>query len=220
LKSKYQEINSSLRQTGASLTAEEVNVDPNLANIICMSTHLTFIVHHLSSLDSASFQLKFPYWEHLHGFWQMLPNFNPQTFSSDPGQQIGAEMEELIMTQDQAIDFGTTGVNEHGTGSHGILRDVHEAGIEVCKPFHVYPPPDSQIKTLRVVSWMPSWLDRLVQYQVLSFQHLLYHQLPVPPPQVPSTKGSMMLQLRTCAMLTYSLTSSEVPQIGLGSPHI
>ena len=165
-------------------------MDPNLANIIGMSTHLTFIVHHLLSSE-ASFQSKFPYWERLHGFWQTLPNFNPQTFSSDPGQQIGAEMEELIMTQDQAVDFGTTGVNKPGTGSHGILGDVHEAGIEVREPFHVYPPPDSQIKTLRVASWMPSWLDRLVQYQVLLFQHLLYRRLPVPPPQVPSTKGSV-----------------------------
>jgi hypothetical protein len=32
--------------------------------------------------------------------------------------------------------------------------------------------------------------------------------------------GAGMLRLRTCAVLTYLLTSSEAPQIGLGSPHI
>ncbi|KAF8869849.1 hypothetical protein CPB84DRAFT_1855981 [Gymnopilus junonius] len=30
----------------------------------------------------------FPYWECLHGYWHTLPNFNPLTVTSDPGQDL------------------------------------------------------------------------------------------------------------------------------------
>lgn len=31
---------------------------------------------------------EFPYWERLHGYWRTLPNFNPHTVTSDPGQPL------------------------------------------------------------------------------------------------------------------------------------
>lgn len=30
----------------------------------------------------------FPYWDRLHGYWRTLPNFNPVTVTSSPGQDL------------------------------------------------------------------------------------------------------------------------------------
>ncbi|KAF8464983.1 hypothetical protein DFH94DRAFT_614722, partial [Russula ochroleuca] len=38
----------------------------------------------ISSLEKLS--VDFPYWKRLHGFWHTLPNFNPYTALSEPGQ--------------------------------------------------------------------------------------------------------------------------------------
>jgi hypothetical protein len=44
------------------------------------------------SRDSDACRMKFPYWERLHGFWRTLPNYNPLSISSDPGQAIDERM--------------------------------------------------------------------------------------------------------------------------------
>jgi hypothetical protein len=33
----------------------------------------------------------FKWWPRLHGFWRTLPNFNPYTVTSDPGQDLADE---------------------------------------------------------------------------------------------------------------------------------
>jgi len=38
----------------------------------------------------------FPYWECLHGYWRTLPNFNPLTVTSEPGQDLEASALELF----------------------------------------------------------------------------------------------------------------------------
>jgi hypothetical protein len=43
----------------------------------------------------------FPYWKYLHGFWRTLPNFNPYTASSEPGQDLAGEALALLQTKGQ-----------------------------------------------------------------------------------------------------------------------
>jgi hypothetical protein len=43
----------------------------------------------------------FPYWKRLHGFWRTLPNFNPYTASSEPGQDLAAEALALVQGRGQ-----------------------------------------------------------------------------------------------------------------------
>jgi hypothetical protein len=59
----------------------------------------------------------FPYWKRLHGFWRTLPNFNPHTASSEPGQDLAGEAMALIANrgassvarEDDDVDaFGAT----------------------------------------------------------------------------------------------------------------
>jgi hypothetical protein len=37
------------------------------------------------------------WWPRLHGFWRTLPNFNPYTVSSDPGQGLANEAHSVLM---------------------------------------------------------------------------------------------------------------------------
>jgi hypothetical protein len=46
----------------------------------------------------------FPYWKRLHGFWRTLPNFNPYTASSEPGQDLAAEALALLQRRGQNFD--------------------------------------------------------------------------------------------------------------------
>jgi hypothetical protein len=39
----------------------------------------------------------FKWWPRLHGYWRTLPNFNPYTVSSDPGQDLAGEAHSVLM---------------------------------------------------------------------------------------------------------------------------
>ena len=39
----------------------------------------------------------FKWWPRLHGYWRTLPNFNPYTVSSDPGQDLADEALSVLM---------------------------------------------------------------------------------------------------------------------------
>lgn len=39
----------------------------------------------------------FKWWPRLHGLWRTLPNFNPYTVSSDPGQDLAGEAFSVLM---------------------------------------------------------------------------------------------------------------------------
>ncbi|KAH9172101.1 hypothetical protein EDB89DRAFT_1851580, partial [Lactarius sanguifluus] len=73
LKHKYHKFTQELGRTGAGLMIEEIRKDSNLSNI-------------LDKLLTG-----FPIWECLHGFWCMLPSFNPHMVSSEPGQDLEGE---------------------------------------------------------------------------------------------------------------------------------
>jgi hypothetical protein len=40
---------------------------------------------------------KFPWWPRLHGYWRTLPNFNPYTVTSDPGQDLADEAHSVLL---------------------------------------------------------------------------------------------------------------------------
>jgi hypothetical protein len=39
----------------------------------------------------------FKWWPRLHGYWRTLPNFNPYTVSSDPGQDLADEALSVLL---------------------------------------------------------------------------------------------------------------------------
>ncbi|KAJ7887972.1 hypothetical protein B0H13DRAFT_2342151 [Mycena leptocephala] len=84
LRKRYRDINNELGQTGAGLKPEDVTPESEIANKI------------------AKIKVDFPYWEQLHGFWRTLPNFNPYTVSSEPGQDI-ADQALALITRDKAM---------------------------------------------------------------------------------------------------------------------
>ena len=49
---------------------------------------------------------EFPFWKRLHGFWWTLPNFNPYTASSEPGQDLAADALALIHGRGQENNTG------------------------------------------------------------------------------------------------------------------
>jgi hypothetical protein len=56
---------------------------------------------------------EFPYWKCLHGFWRTLPNFNPFTASSEPGQNLGADALAFIQTWGCGVDEDNTNLNSY-----------------------------------------------------------------------------------------------------------
>ncbi|KAG1826385.1 hypothetical protein DFJ58DRAFT_738457 [Suillus subalutaceus] len=67
-KRKYNEFNKSLKQTGAGLTYDELQKNPQTKTLID------------SQLD------KFPWWPDLHGWWRTNPAYNTVFSTADPGQ--------------------------------------------------------------------------------------------------------------------------------------
>ena len=62
----------------------------------------------------------FPHWKRLHGFWWTLPNFNPHTASSEPGQDLAADALFLIQHRGQDDDNNSGGNgNEDVFGADG-----------------------------------------------------------------------------------------------------
>ena len=46
--------------------------------------------------DKLKVDYKLLFWECLHGFWRMLPNFNPHVVSSEPSQDLEGKAQELF----------------------------------------------------------------------------------------------------------------------------
>jgi hypothetical protein len=62
------------------------------------------VVHVNCFFFSEQLEQEFPFWKHLHGFWRTLPNFNPYTASSEPGQDLVANVLALIQGRGQDDD--------------------------------------------------------------------------------------------------------------------
>ncbi|KAG2061613.1 hypothetical protein BDR06DRAFT_862306, partial [Suillus hirtellus] len=70
LRKKYNEFNKALKQSGAGMTYEDLQKDPEMKTLI----------------DSKL--KKFPWWPDLHGWWRTNPAFNTALSSADPGQNF------------------------------------------------------------------------------------------------------------------------------------
>ncbi|KAJ7469520.1 hypothetical protein FB451DRAFT_1176760 [Mycena latifolia] len=119
LRKRYGEINKELGQTGAGLRVEDVVPGSEIANKI------------------EKIRVDFPYWEQLHRFWRTLPNFNPFTVSSEPGQDIA----------DQALALLT---GDSVTGDSGPVGLFTPDGVE--RTPERTPEPDSQ----PISQWSPT----------------------------------------------------------------
>jgi hypothetical protein len=99
--------------------------------------HLLFTVAHAKNFFLEQLEQEFPFWKRLHGFWQTLPNFNPYTASSEPGQDLAADVLTLIWGrgQDNENDdeedeaFGTDdaqggAINDEGEDNTILLDEV------------------------------------------------------------------------------------------------
>ncbi|KAG2335471.1 hypothetical protein BDR05DRAFT_852721, partial [Suillus weaverae] len=87
LKRKYNEFNKSLKQTGAGLTYDELQKNPQTKTLIgesfsCMSVNCTFIYLFLADSQLS----KFPWWPDLHGWWRTNPAYSTVLSTADPGQ--------------------------------------------------------------------------------------------------------------------------------------
>ncbi|KAH9060698.1 hypothetical protein EDB87DRAFT_1561651, partial [Lactarius vividus] len=98
LKRKYREFTHELGRTGVGLTVEEIRKDSNLSNVLD---------------DADKLLIGFPVWERLHGFWRMLPSFNPHVVSSEPGQDLeGNTIGVLFGNKDEADSSAGLGVGD------------------------------------------------------------------------------------------------------------
>jgi hypothetical protein len=80
------------------LKAEDVTPDSEIANIIGMlNLHYDVYCAKLTDYTTEKETQNFKWWPRLHGYWRTLPNFNPYTVTSDPGQDLGEEALSVLM---------------------------------------------------------------------------------------------------------------------------
>jgi len=77
--------------------------------------HLLFAVAHANNFFLEQLEQEFLFWKHLNGFWQMLPNFNPYTALSEPGQDLAADALTLIWGRGQDNENEEVEVEAFGT---------------------------------------------------------------------------------------------------------
>jgi len=92
---QYRDFNKELGKTGAGLEYDDIIPGSDIHNLIG-----TFICNSLAVCDTNPDKDKllegFPYWERLHGYWRTLPNYNPITVTSDPGQDLESDAVALF----------------------------------------------------------------------------------------------------------------------------
>jgi hypothetical protein len=79
------------------LRAEDVTPDSEIANIIGTLKSYTTMTSNLISCTTDKETQNFKWWPRLHGFWRTLPNFNPYTVTSGPGQDLAGEAYSVLM---------------------------------------------------------------------------------------------------------------------------
>jgi hypothetical protein len=112
LRKEYRQFNEALGRTGAGLRYEDVEEGSSLWNLI------------------EQLEQDFPYWKRLHGFWRTLPNFNPYTASSEPGQDLASEALALVQGRGQNRDnyeddfeYVSDGADDDAGGTQKVKQD-------------------------------------------------------------------------------------------------
>jgi hypothetical protein len=110
LKKQYRAANERIGRTGAGLKAEDIVPGSEIANIIGTSNSciLRCFLCKPNPIVEKETQ-NFKWWPRLHGYWRRLPNFNPYTVTSDPGQDLADEALSVLM-------------GGHGHGDLGLVR--------------------------------------------------------------------------------------------------
>ncbi|KAN0105459.1 hypothetical protein V8E52_011011 [Russula decolorans] len=138
LKKQYRAANKRIGKTGAGLKAEDISPGSEIANIIEKETE------------------NFRWWPWLHGFWRMLPNFNPYTVSSDPGQDLADEALSVLMGGHASgrIDLALDEGDPYSLRTTPDIEDVlRSAGSTSVTPF---TPLTSTTGTDKVKAEAPS----------------------------------------------------------------
>jgi hypothetical protein len=78
-------------------------------------------------LVSAELEKDFPYWQRLHGFWRTLPNFNPHTVSSEPGQDLVGEAMDHMLRHNGEVDSSQDS-SDVGADANGDLGNASANG--------------------------------------------------------------------------------------------
>jgi hypothetical protein len=98
LKKQYRAANERIGKTGAGLKPEDVTPDSEIANIIGMFDLYILLCFFVRTEPIVEKETQtFKWWPRLHGFWRTLPNFNPYTVTSDPGQGLANEAHSVLM---------------------------------------------------------------------------------------------------------------------------
>ncbi|KAI0264294.1 hypothetical protein BGY98DRAFT_1103566 [Russula aff. rugulosa BPL654] len=122
LKKQYCAANEHIGKTGAGLKPEDVS-------------------RTVRSPTSSEMQT-FKWWPRLHGFWRTLPNFNPYTVTSDPGQGLANEAHLVLMGGLCDLDL-----DESGFYSLATTPDVDDAtGSTSVTPFTLTPTDSNKTK--------------------------------------------------------------------------
>jgi hypothetical protein len=86
------------------------------------------------SFFSEQLEQEFPFWKRLHGFWRTLPNFNPYTASSEPGQDLAADALALIHGRGQDNNYDGLGSQDdfYVEDTYDADETVGTAAEQVC----------------------------------------------------------------------------------------
>jgi hypothetical protein len=75
-------------------------------------------------LDQLISEHKFLIWSRLHGFWRMLPNYNPFLANSGSGQDLDSEFQRLVFSHSNNDVSGEDEEDEVATLAQDIIKDV------------------------------------------------------------------------------------------------
>ncbi len=97
-------MNEHIGRTGAGLKSEDVTPGSEIANIIGM-LYFSVLQCYFQPIVEKEME-NFKWWPRLHGYWCMLPNFNPYTISSNLGQDLADEALLVLMGDCELGDIG------------------------------------------------------------------------------------------------------------------
>ncbi|KAJ7085306.1 hypothetical protein C8R44DRAFT_752903 [Mycena epipterygia] len=173
------DVNKELGQTGAGLRVEDVVAGSDIGNKI----------------------------EQLHGFWRTLPNFNPFTVSSEPGQDI-AEQALALLTGDTDNVNGLGELEPPKTWPNDD-RDLFGHGCLDHTPAHSpEPSPNSQ----PITEWSPSpTKSASIELDAHSPPPKLSLKLPQKPQAL---RNSSKPNVHSCTPTSSASSSSVKPRAG------
>ncbi|KIJ96687.1 hypothetical protein K443DRAFT_10432 [Laccaria amethystina LaAM-08-1] len=119
LRMGYLDFNTEFGRTGAGLDYSEVTPGSDIRNLI------------------DKLKQEFLYWECLHSYWRTLPNYNPLTVSSEPGQDLEAQAMALLNGED-------TGEQEKDDSAHDNIDSSNGLSQEELEELEADPDADAE----------------------------------------------------------------------------